>query len=165
MTFWPDSWSAILRPDAPIAELIVRATAIYLFLFVLLRVVGRRLLAGVSMSDILVVFLLAVAVREGISGGHRSVGDAAILAVVILAWDLVIDRLAFHVAWLRKILRQNPTRIIDHGDLLVENARALLLTRADITTKLHEQGVSSHAEVEEAWLEPDGSLSVVVRRD
>jgi uncharacterized membrane protein YcaP (DUF421 family) len=164
MTFWPDSWSAILRPDAPVAELFVRATAIYLFLFVLMRVAGRRLLARFSMSDILVVFLLAVAVREGITGGHRSVGDAAILAVVILAWDLVIDRLAFHVKPLRNLLRHDPTRIIEHGDLLIDNARALLLTRAEITAKLHEQGVSSYAEVEEAWLEPDGRLSVV-RRD
>lgn len=163
MSWWPHSWRAVLVPDAPIAELVVRGSAIYLFLFALMRAAGQRLLARFAMSDILVVLLLAVAVREGLTGGHRTVGDAMVLALVILGWDLAIDRLAFHLPALRSILRHDPTLVVHQGHLVVENARALLLTRAEVLEKLHAQGVSSHDQVEDAWLEPDGSLSVVRR--
>lgn len=161
MTFWPEQWGPIFLPDAPIAELIVRGTALYFFLYVLMRIAGRRLFAQLAMSDILVMLLLAVAVREGITGDHYTVGDAAISAATILAWDVIIDRIAFHFPALRRPLRHRPIPIVKNGALIVENARAQLLTRQEIDARLREAGLTSLEQVEEAYMEPDGKLSVV----
>ncbi len=161
MSMWSTDWGAVLLPDAPILELVVRATVIYLFLYVLMRFAGRRMLGGFAMADILVVMLIAVAVREGISGGHRSVGDAIILATVVFAWDFLLDRLTYRSPRLRHLLRQRPVRIIDDGSLLVENARTHLLTRSEIMEKLRENGVARIDQVDKAWLEPDGSFSII----
>ncbi len=161
MTFWPQDWTAILVPDAPLAELLVRATAIYWFLYLLMRLAGRRLLSQLAMSDMLVMLLLAVAVREGITGEHYTIGDGVICGVTIVAWNMIIDRLAFHFEWLRKPLRHSPIPIIQDGALLVENARDQLLTRQEIMQRLRNEGLTSIGQVRAAHMEPDGSFSVV----
>lgn len=163
MTFWPSDWAAILVPDAPIAELIVRGTLIYAFLYILMRMAGRRLFARLAMADILVMLLIAVAVREGITGEHYTVGDAAISGLTILGWDLIIDRLAFHVPAFRTTLRHKPLPIVKSGRLITANARDQLLTRSEIMARVHEEGLTSLDEVEEAYMEQDGSLSIVPR--
>lgn len=163
MTFWPTDWSRFLLPDAPIAELLARGTLIYWFLFLLMRLAGRRLLARLAMSDMLVMLLIAVAVREGITGGWRTIGDAVISAGTILAWDMLVDRVAYRFPRIRGPLRHKPLPIILHGELLVGNAREQLLTRQEIRERLHEEGLTRIGQVEAAWMEPDGTLSIVPR--
>lgn len=165
MSWWPESWTTVLVPDAPLAELLVRGTAVYFFLYAMMRVAGRRLLGRFSMSDTLVILLIAVALRDGITGPYQTVGDALISGAVILAWDLVVDRIAFHSDRARPILRHRSKPIILDGTLLAENARASLLTRTEILQNLRRYGVSSCEQVREAYLEADGSLTVVPKRE
>jgi uncharacterized membrane protein YcaP (DUF421 family) len=163
MQWWPQNWGVIFALDAPFAELLVRGTIIYLFLFGIMRIIGRRLLGDFNMTDIVVTLLLAVAVRDGITGGYETVGDALVSGAVILGWDLALDRAAYRWQGLRSVLRHGPLPIIRDGELIVENARALLLTRSEVTEKLRGRGVTSYGEVKEAYLEPNGSLSVILR--
>jgi uncharacterized membrane protein YcaP (DUF421 family) len=110
-----------------------------------------------------VTLLLAVAVREGITGGFRTVGDAVLSGGTILFCDRLVDRLAYHFRLPRKLLRQRPTLLIRDGELVIENARRQLVTRAEIDEKLRERGIASIRDVQEARLEPDGSLSILQR--
>lgn len=150
-----------MMPDAPLVELVVRGTAIYFFLFAVLRVAGRRLLGGFSLSDMLVMLVLAVAIRQGLTGPYDSVGDAIVSGTVIVGWDWAIDQLAFRWGTVRRLVHYPPQKIIEEGRLIVENARANLLTRTEIMEKLREAGVASLEQVGEAYLEPDGSFTVV----
>lgn len=162
MTFWPEQWNFLI-PNAPLLELFIRGTLIYWFLVLLMRIAGRRLFAQLSMTDILVMLVLAVAVRDGITGPYQTVGDAAISATVILAWDKVIDRLVFYFPALRGPLRHQPLLIIKDGELLTENARANLLTRTEIMEQVRAKGLTSIAQVKEARMEPSGEFSVIER--
>ncbi len=161
MTWWPSDWGGILLPDAPIAELVVRGVVIYLFLYLAMRVMGRRLLGRFAMSDVLVTLLIAVSVRDGVTGSHFTVGDAMISATVILACDLLIDHVAYWVRSVRGVVRFDAVPIIRDGKLLVKNAKRYRLTPAEVKEKLRHNGVSGYEQVREAWLEPDGGFSVV----
>ncbi len=161
MSIWPTDWTGILLPDAPVMELVLRAGVIYVFLFVVMRIQGRRVFGGFALSDLLVTLLLAVAVREGITGGFRTIGDAMISGGTILVCDRLVDRLAYHFRLPRRLLRQRPTLLIRDGELVIENARRQLVTRAEINEKLREKGISSIRDVQEARLEPDGRISIL----
>lgn len=163
MRIWPADWTGFLLPDAPVMELVVRAVLIYVFLFAVMRIQGRRVFGGFALSDLLVTLLLAVAVREGITGGFRTIGDAMVSGGTILFCDRLVDRLAYHFPLPRRLLRQRPTLLIRDGELVLENARRQLVTRAEIDEKLREQGIASVRDVQEARLEPDGTLSILRR--
>lgn len=163
MSLWPTDWGAVLAPQASLAELLVRGTLIYAFLFVAMRIAGRRLMGRFAMSDALVMLLLAVAVREGLTGDHYGVADAVISGATVLGWDVLIDRAVFLFPALRRPLRPDPVLIVERGRLIVENAREQLLTRAEIMAELRRHGLDSLEQVKHAYMEQDGSISIVPR--
>ena len=163
MQWLPEAWGPILIPGAPVAELVVRVSAIYLFLWVFLRVMPTRQLGRFNVTDLLVLLLLAASVRMGLTGAHFTVGDALISATVLISWDRIMNAAAYHVGPLRSVMRQDPIPVIEEGKLVKRNARRELLTEADVLEKLREQGIRSIADVKKAYVEPDGRSSVIPR--
>ncbi|MDQ4077360.1 MAG: DUF421 domain-containing protein [Chloroflexota bacterium] len=165
MPIWPEDWSQILLPHQPIAESIVRISVVYLFLFVLLRVVLKRESAGMGISDLLVIVLLADLVQNGMAGGYTSVGDALILGTTLILWDWLLNFLAYHQPWFHRLIRPKPLLIIKDGTFLRSNARRELLTRDEVEQLLHLQGIESITEVDEAYVESNGRLSAIPKED
>ncbi len=161
MQWWPEAWAPILIPSAPVAELIIRVSAIYLFLWVFLRAMPTRQLGRFGITDLLVVLLLATSVRHGLTGRYFTVGDAMISATVLIIWDRIMNALAYYVKPLRRFLRHEPMPIVDQGAMVKQNARKELLTESDIMEKLREQGIDSLAQVRKAYVEADGRISVI----
>lgn len=56
----------------------------YLLIFVLLRLVVRRQIGGIGLTDILVIVLIAEVTGNGISDNFHSIGESAILVCTIL---------------------------------------------------------------------------------
>ena len=72
----------------------------YVFLFLLFRVVVKRRVGAVGMGDILVLVIIADAAQNGMSGEYRSVTEAFILVGTIIGWNTLIDWLTFRSEWL-----------------------------------------------------------------
>jgi uncharacterized membrane protein YcaP (DUF421 family) len=161
MTIWPENWGQVLLPHTPVAEMIVRISVVYLFLFALLRVVLKRESAATGISDLLVLVLIADAVQNGMAGTYTSVGDALVLATVLVFWDWALSALAYRYRWLRRLIRPRPLLIIQDGKLLRHNARRELLTREEIEGELRLQSINSISEVAEAYIESNGEISAI----
>ena len=158
----PD-WGAMFGLSVSPVELIVRGSAMYLFLFVLFRVVIRRRVGAVGMADILVLVIIADAAQNGMSGEYKSVTDGAILVGTILAWDMLIDWLNYRVPALRNWLEAPPLLLVRDGRLLHRNLRHEFVTEEELEAKLRQKGVKDVSEVAEARMESDGEISVIKR--
>ena len=90
----------------------------YLFLFVLFRVVIRRRIGAVGMADILVLVIMADAAQNAMSGEYKSITDGAILVGTIIAWDVLIDWLNFRAPALRPWLEPPPLLLVREGQLI-----------------------------------------------
>jgi uncharacterized membrane protein YcaP (DUF421 family) len=157
-------WSELFRLSVPPLELIVRGSAMYLFLFVLFRFVVRRRVGSIGMADILILVIVADAAQNGMAGEYRSVTDAFILVGTLIAWNLLIDRLNFYVPALRSILEPPPLLLIDGGRVIRANLRHEHLAEEELLTKLREQGVSGPSEVAKSYMEPDGQITVIKKK-
>lgn len=74
-------------PTAPIIEIIIRGTVMYLVIYMLMRVAGKREPGGHSLTDLLVIVLVAEAAAPGIYGEASAVADSAVLIATILFWS------------------------------------------------------------------------------
>jgi len=157
----PKEWSQFVVPDVALLEIFLRGTIIYLFLFFTLRLVMKRESAGVGISDVLVIVLIADAVQNGMAGEYTTVPDALMLAITIIGWDYVLSYLAFHVDSLRPIIRPERLLLIRAGKVLSESARKELLTLQEIQGQLHQQGIHRIEDVAEAWVESDGVITAI----
>lgn len=156
----PD-WRGMFSLSVSPVELIVRGSAMYLFLFVLFRVVMKRRVGTVGMADILILVIIADAAQNGMSGDYNSVLDAFILVSTIVAWNQLIDWLTYRFKWLENVLEPSPLPLVEHGRILWRNMRHEFLSEEELRSKLREHGVADPAEVERAYMEPDGQITVL----
>ena len=156
-------WGEIFGINVSPLELIIRGTAMYLFLFLLFRVVVRRRVGAIGMADILILVIIADAAQNAMSGEYKSFTEGAILVGTILFWNLVIDWLNFRVPALRDWLEPPPMLLIRDGHLIHRNLRHEFVTEDELKSKLREKGVRDYSEVAEAHMESDGNVSVIKR--
>jgi len=157
---WDEIFGLTLSPW----ELVIRGTAMYLFLFLLFRVVIRRRVGSIGMADILILVIVADASQNAMSGEYKSVTEGAILVGTIIAWNMLIDWLNFHVPALRDWLEPPPLPLIQDGRLLHRNLRQEYLSEDELKAKLREHGVDDVRQVAKAHMESDGQISVIKRQ-
>lgn len=156
-------WGQMFGLTVPPLELIIRGTAMYLFLFLVFRVVIRRRVGAVGMADILVVVIIADAAQNALSGEYKSVTDGAILVGTIIGWNVLIDWLNFRVPALRSWLEAPPLILVRDGRLIYRNLRHEFVTEDELKSKLRAKGVNDVSEVAQAYMESDGTVSVIKR--
>jgi len=157
-------WSEIFGLTVSPWELIIRGSAMYLFLFFLFRVVVRRRVGSIGMADILILVIVADAAQNGMSGEYRSVTEAFILVATLIGWNMLIDWLTFRIPRLQSILEPPPLLLIDKGRVLWRHLRHEYVSETELKTKLREHGVSDPSEVEKAYMEPDGQVTVLKKK-
>jgi uncharacterized membrane protein YcaP (DUF421 family) len=146
------------------AELIVRGTLMYWFLFIVLRFILRRDTGNAGISDILFVVLLGDAAQNGMIGEGETVADAALLIAVLVAWNYTLDFLGYHVRFFEWLTDPPPICLVRDGRLLRRNMRREHLTDTEIEAKLRGEGIDDVRKVKRMFLESDGSFSVLKRR-
>jgi uncharacterized membrane protein YcaP (DUF421 family) len=157
-------WGEIFGLSVSPWEMVIRGSAIYLFLFVIFRVVIRRRIGAVGIGDILLLVIIADAAQNGMAGEYRSVTDGAILVGTLIGWNMVIDWLNYRVSGLRKWLEPPPLLLVNRGRIQHRNLRHEYVTEDELRSKLREKGVNDLSEVERAYMEADGSVSVIKAR-
>lgn len=155
-------WKAVFIPSMHIAEIILRGTMIYFFLFFVLRLL-RREAGAIGISDLLVVVLIADAAQNALGSEYRSVTEGAILVATIAFWDYFLDWLGYRFPKVRRLLRPAPLLLVKDGRLQRRNLRQEMITKEELMGLLREHGVESVAEVKKCYLEGDGHISVITR--
>jgi uncharacterized membrane protein YcaP (DUF421 family) len=157
-------WSEIFGVTVSPLELIVRGSAMYLFLFLIFRVVMRRRVGAVAMADILILVIVADAAQNGMSGEYRTVTEAFILVGTLVGWNMLIDWLTFRFPRLQHVLEPPPLLLIDNGRVLWRHLRHEFMSEGELKTKLREHGVTDPREVDKAYMEPDGQITVLKKK-
>lgn len=142
-------------------EIVIRGTAVYWFLFLIFRFVLRRDIGSVTIADVLVIILIADAAQNAMAGEYRTVSEGALLISTIVGWNYALDWASFRWRWLSRLVIPPPLLLIRHGRVLQRNLQQELLTTDELLSKLRAQGVEDVSKVRKAYMEPDGSISVL----
>ncbi|WP_434581841.1 DUF421 domain-containing protein [Carbonactinospora thermoautotrophica] len=154
-------WRELFTPTVPPLEMVVRGTVVYLAIFFLLRFTFKRETGATSITNLLVLVLLADAAQNAMAGEYRSVSDGLILVATIVFWSIAMDFAAYYWPWARRLIHPRPLLLYDHGRILHHNLRRELLTVEELEYELRLRGVHSLQEVETVYMEPNGQISVV----
>ncbi len=156
-------WRAIFLPTQPLIEIVLRGTLSYIGLFLIMRFVMRRQTGAMSVADLLVIVIIADASQNAMAGDGKSLSDGLFLVLTIVFWDLAIDWLGYHVPYLRHLTNPPARLLIKDGATLPRQLAAEKITMEELTSLLRAHGVKDLAEVERAFIEGDGRLSVLKR--
>jgi uncharacterized membrane protein YcaP (DUF421 family) len=157
-------WKSIFAPDVPLFEIILRGSVMYIALFILLRVVLKRQMGSLGMTDLLLITLIADASQNAMAGEYKSIPDGIVLVGTIIFWNYALDWLSYKSEWFSHLIEPPPLPLIKDGRLLRRNMRKELVTEDELMSQLREQGLDDVKKVKEAYLESDGQFSVVQSR-
>src|SRR3712207_9347368 len=112
----PD-WGDLFRLSTPIAEIFARGTVMFLAIYAMMRVTGKRESGAHSLSDLLVVVLVAEAAAHGMAGEARGITDSLLLMATILGWSVAIDAIPYRWPSIRGLLKSVPSPILVDGQI------------------------------------------------
>ncbi len=148
----------IFHLDVSVLEKLIRPVLIYAFLAVALRLAGKRELAQLNSLDFIVLLAVANAVQNGIIGDDVSVTGAVLGASALLLLNGFLALVLFRSPRLRTIAEGTPRVLIRMGVMDHEALRKERLTVDQLMAAIATQGAGGLDDVEEAVLEPNGTI-------
>ena len=144
-------------------DIVLRAAAAFVLVFVLLRVTGRRELSTLEPFDLILLVVIGDLVQQGVTQSDMSftglvlaVGTFTILAVAT-SW------LSYRFKAMRKVLEAAPLVVVEHGKPVEHTMRAERLTLEEVAEAARLQQVASLDDVEWAIIESTGEISIITR--
>lgn len=159
-TLFQIDWKSLFIPSLSIAEVLLRGTVIYLFIFVLLRIL-RREAGAIGIPDILLVVLIADAAQNAMADDYKSITEGVLLIGTIAFWDFFLDWLSYRFPKTQRLFHPPPLLLIKDGQLQWRNMRREMITEKELMGQLREQGIEKLEEVKESFIEGNGHISVI----
>lgn len=146
-----------------VGEHIVRGVLVYVFLFVLLRLVGKKHVGELAPFDLLVLLILSETVQNSLVGDDTSLIGGLISAatLVILAYGISI--LTFSSKRLERAIEGTPKILVRHGHRRAAELQRQRITKAELLEALRNHGCANITDVRVAILENDGTITVIKR--
>lgn len=151
---------SVFHLDVPVAEKVLRAALIYVFLVVALRKAGKRELAQLSTVDFIVLLMVANAVQNGIQGDDLSVTGNVVSASTLLALNSAVASVLSRSARGRAVVEGTGMVLIDGGVVCQATCHRQRISREDLLVAIQRLGAQSVAEVDRAVLEPGGAMVI-----
>src|SRR5436190_14245909 len=100
---WQTDWARLFVPEMSLLEILIRGTLTYVGLCLLLRIVLKRQAGKVSMSDLLVVSIVAGVCRNPLIKDAYSITDGMLVVATVLAWSFFVDWLSYRFSFIHAL--------------------------------------------------------------
>jgi uncharacterized membrane protein YcaP (DUF421 family) len=138
----------------------LRASIIYFFLLIVIRILGKREVGNITAFDLIVALIMGEMTDEAIFG-DITLTQAFVATVTVAVWHVANSFASFKNATLAKILGSSPTLLIEHGRKVDENLAKERIAEEELLAELRLMGIDELTEIKRATLEPNGAISVI----
>ena len=142
-------------------DIVLRGIVVFVFLFVLVRVMGRRELSSLEPFDLILLIILGDAVQQGLTQDDYSLTGAMLAVGTIAILQVLTSWLNFRVPRLRPILDGEPIVIVQDGQPIERNLRRERLTADDLAEAARREGIAKLDDVAWAVMETSGTISFI----
>ncbi|MCX5794594.1 MAG: DUF421 domain-containing protein [Elusimicrobia bacterium] len=150
-------------PDISLAEKLLRSFVIYIVLYLIIRLTGKRQVAQMTPFDLVVLLVLANVVQNAVIGPDNSLGGGIIGAVAIVGLNWLMAEAAFRSKKARRLIEGEPVLLIHDGRILRRSLDGQRITVDELMAALRENGVADPLRVRFAVLEDNGKISVMAK--
>jgi uncharacterized membrane protein YcaP (DUF421 family) len=142
-------------------DIALRALALYVFITLVMRILGRRELSSLAPSDLVLLIVLGDTIQQGLTQDDYSVTGAVIAVATIAALQVLTSWLAFRSRRARRVIEGEPIVLVQDGKLIEKNLHRERMTADDVAEEMRMNEIASFDEVGWAILESNGTMSFV----
>jgi len=145
----------------PLWEIALRSLIIFAAFVVVLRIAGKRELGQFTLTDLVLILLVANAVQPAMTGPDSSVAGGLVIIVTLFAANVLLSVLRLRWGPARKFLEGQPALLARDGRWDYASMRRQGIDEEEAMAALREHGVKDVVDTDLVMLEDDGTISVV----
>jgi uncharacterized membrane protein YcaP (DUF421 family) len=143
-------------------DIVFRAIALFLFVWLVTRAVGRRELSTLEPFDLILLIVLGDLIQQGVTQNDFSVTGAVLAGGTFALMTIVLSWLGFRFTALQPLLEGDPVIIVERGKPVTKNLRRNRITLEEVAAQARiQQGIARLDDVEWAVLETSGQISFI----
>jgi len=144
-------------------EALLRPLVVYAFLVVVLRLVGKRQLASITVFDFVLILIVAEAVQGAmVDNEDRSITVALLVVLTLVGTDLALSFVKRKFKRADRWVEGVPVVLVDDGKpVRVAMDRERVAEEDILASARMSQGLERMDQVRYAILENDGTISIV----
>lgn len=147
-------------------SIIMRSAVIYIFIFIILRLGGKRTVGEMTTFDLVLLLIISEATQQALLNDDRSMTGGMLAITTLVFIDIVVSILTNKYKGLDNLLNGVPLIIVKDGKPLMERIKKSRLQIEDILEAGRKfQGIENLAQIRYAVLEKDGSISIIPVND
>ena len=146
-------------------DIVGRGVVVFLFLFLLMRIMGRRELSSLEPFDLILLIILGDAVQQGLTQDDYSLTGAMLAVGTIGVLQVATSYVNFRFPRLRSFLDGQPIVVLQDGKAIDKNLKRERLTIDDLAEAARGQGIGTLDDVAWAVMETSGQISFIKKSD
>jgi uncharacterized membrane protein YcaP (DUF421 family) len=146
-------------------DIVLRGIFVFVFLFVLMRIIGKRELSSLEPFDLILLIILGDAVQQGLTQDDYSLTGAILAVGTIGALQIATSYANFKFPRLRTFLDGEPIVVVQDGKPVEKNVKRERLTIDDLAEAARREGIPKLDDVAWAVMETSGQISFIKKSD
>lgn len=146
-------------------ELVLRATAVFWFLWLVVRGTGKRSLSELTPLDLLLVVVIGDLVQQGVTQEDMSVIGAVVSVSVFVVWTFIADAMGRRSKRSARLLAGEPVIVVRDGAPLDDRLAKERVTVEEVKEAARLKGIGDLEDVGFGILETDGKFSFIRKDD
>lgn len=140
-------------------DVLLRSLVIFVFLWLIVRVGGKREVAQLSAFDMILLITVGDLVSQGIVQEDYSLTAAIIAVATFSVAGIVLSSASIRFPAFRPWIAGRPRIVVRNGEPLLDTLKGERMTIQDIHEAAREQGIRRMSDIELCVLETDGGFS------
>lgn len=147
-------------------ESVTRGVVIYLFLWVVFRVSGKRTLAETSPFELVLLLIISEVTNQAMVDSDHSITNAMLLILTLTGMSVLLSVVKHYSPRATRWFEGMPLPLVKDGKLLQENLDKARVDQGEILAGARStQGVERMTDIKHATIENDGKISIVPDRE
>ena len=142
---------------------LIRTFIIYISLIIVMRLMGKRQLGELEISDLVTTFLISEIASLPITDAEIPLSHAIIPIIALLSLEVSISMLLSKFPKIKFIFSARPSTVIKNGTVCKKALEDARLSFDELFSQLRQQGYDDISQIKYAILEQNGNITVIQR--
>ncbi len=143
--------------------ILFRTILIYVFLIAIMRLMGKRQLGELEVTDLVITLLLSEISTIPITDKNTPLLYAIIPVATLASLEVIASGLSLKYPALKKLISPKPTILIHNGRADRHQMQRVRISLDELMCELRQNNVSDIDQVQYAILESNGKISIITK--
>lgn len=146
-------------------EIVIRASVMFILVYVLLRLMGKRELGQMAPFELVSLIVMGDLIQQGVTHQDFSLIGATLAIFTFAAWSFALGTISHRWPKARRALQGKPVVLVRDGKMLGSNLDEERIDHDELAVEMRLAGITGLHQVAWAILEPEGKISFIRKDD